>query len=144
MVFDSEFVFKVQLFCCFYLTGLILTIQSVHYPAYHYIDLNKFVAYQDYHTKWITPVVAPFMILELFTALILVLSGKNQTLWIINLVGVVLIWAVTFGLSVPAHTKLTQSYDYKTAQFLILTNWIRTLLWAGRSFGLFYFWSSNG
>ncbi len=137
---DTNIMFKLQLFCCFYLTGLIWTIQAVHYPAYHFIDVEKFSAYQDYHTKWITPIVAPFMILELLTASLLLMSGKNQTFWIINLVGVLLIWAATFGLSVPAHNTLMKSYDFKAAQFLILTNWFRTFLWSLRSFGLFYFW----
>ncbi len=141
LFFEYDFNFKAQLFCCFYLTGLIWTIQSVHYPAYHYIDLAKFVQYQEYHTKWITPVVAPFMIIELFTAFMLMVSSKNQTFWILNLVGVLLLWAVTFFISVPTHNRLMQGYDQKAAETLILTNWLRTLFWSVRSFGLFYIWS---
>lgn len=138
---NPNFIFKLQLFCCFYLTGLIWTIQAVHYPAYHYIDLAKFASYQDYHTKWITPIVAPIMIIELLTAGLLALSaGKLYSLWTLNLVGVLLIWAVTFGLSVPAHTMLMQAYDYKAAQFLILTNWLRTALWSVRAIVLFGYW----
>ena len=138
---NPNLVFKLQLFCCFYLMGLIWTIQAVHYPAYHYIDLTKFQDYQDFHTKWITPIVAPIMILELFTAGILVLQAEKPiNFWILNLIGVILIWAVTFGLSVPAHNVLMKAYDFKAAQFLILTNWLRTALWTIRSVALFAYW----
>jgi hypothetical protein len=137
---DFDLSFKIQLFCCFYLAGLIWTIQAVHYPAYHFIDISKFSEYQQFHTKWITPVVAPFMIIELLTAITLVISSKNNNFWILNLVGVLILWLVTFLLSVPSHNRLISSYDFKTTQFLILTNWLRTLFWSLRSMGLFYYW----
>lgn len=137
---EPELLFKVQVFCCFYLTGLIWTVQMVHYPAYHYISLEKFQAYQEFHTKWITPVVAPFMILELITAfLILAQSGSFfNPLWGLNFLGVVLLWIVTFFVSVPAHNILIQGFNSNAIDYLIQTNWIRTFLWSIRTIVLFY------
>ncbi len=89
--------------------------------------------------KWITPVVAPFMIFEAFTAVILVLNNPGLNLWSINLFGVILIWLSTFFLSVPAHNKLMDTYDSKAAKHLVDTNWIRTLIWSVRSIALFYY-----
>lgn len=134
------YAFKLQLVSCFYLTGLIWTIQVVHYPAYNYIDPSKFLDYQIFHTKWITPVVAPLMIIELGTAFLILMDNKNDKLWIINFLGVVLIWGVTFLLSVPAHSRLNSGMDLKSIQFLILTNWLRTILWTARSGLLLYCW----
>lgn len=138
---NLDFFWKLQLFCCFYLTGLIWTIQSVHYPAYHYIADQKFSLYQSFHTKWITPVVAPFMIIELLTALLLCyFLYKQNWLWALNLASVLALWAVTFFLSVPAHNQLMESYNFEAAQKLITTNWLRTLLWTARSCAFLFWW----
>lgn len=122
--------------------GLIWTIQAVHYPAYHFISIDKFLDYQNFHMKWITPIVAPFMIVELLTAglLVFLIPKSHPTFWMLNLVGVILIWVVTFFLSVPAHNALMKGYDYSAAQNLILSNWLRTLLWTVRGLALFVFW----
>jgi hypothetical protein len=51
-------------------------------------------------------------------------------LWSLALV--LLIWAVTFFISVPFHNRLAQGFDYISIDGLVRTNWLRTLAWTAR------------
>ena len=42
-------------------------------------------------------------------------------------------WLVTAGLSVPQHTILASGFDRRAHQILVITNWLRTLVWTLRS-----------
>jgi hypothetical protein len=120
------------------MTGLILLIQIIHYPAYSYIDLTQFARFQKFHVSRITWLVAPTMIVELITAGLL--TWQNQEiLFKFNLISIILIWIITFTLNVPIHTLLLEKYDVRLVRKLILTNWPRTLLWVLRAlFWAFY------
>ena len=56
----------------------------------------------------------------------------------LNIISILIIWASTFFLSVPCHSKLQQSKDKQQISRLVLTNWPRTILWSARS--LFFIW----
>lgn len=121
--------------CCF-MSGLIWIIQLVHYPSFHFIDKKDFVHFEFFHTKWITVIVMPIMIMEAITQL--------ATLWLsptlingIAAIFLLLIWLTTFFFSVPAHQKLASGKDDIVIDKLIHTNWIRTLLWSARAILLF-------
>lgn len=121
--------------CCF-MSGLIWIIQLVHYPSFHFIDKKDFVHFEFFHTKWITVIVMPIMIMEAITQL--------ATLWLsptlingIAAIFLLLIWLTTFFFSVPAHQKLASEKDDIVIDKLIHTNWIRTLLWSARAILLF-------
>jgi len=126
-----------QALCCFFLTGLIWTVQLVHYPSFVWIQRDKFSDYSDFHSFRISLIVIPFMIAELITAGLLVLTPvpmlTSKTALYANFVGVLLIWASTFILSVPCHTRLNLGFSDKTIHKLVKTNWPRTLIWSARS-----------
>ncbi|MGK0361310.1 MAG: hypothetical protein ACI9U2_003628 [Bradymonadia bacterium] len=125
-----------------YMTGLIWFVQLVHYPLFAEVGEDAFVAYEAAHTQRTSIAVMGAMLVELGTAIGLVwmrpalISAAEA--WIgLGLVGV--IWASTFVLQVPAHTRLGQGFDVATARRLVRTNWIRTVAWTARA-GLCALW----
>lgn len=127
---------------CFFMTGLIWTIQLVHYPAFRFTDMSKFTEFTGFHERSITPITAIPMLLELITGAFLLYQFKD-IFFLINFVLIVCVWISTFFLSVPLHVKLTASRDEKLIEKLIFTNWPRTILWTLRSCLLFW-WVSIG
>ena len=119
--------------------GLIWLVQVVHYPAYGFIDPLKFAAYQRFHTRTITFIVAPVMTLELLSGAYLFCNGQIAfgSGW--NLAGLAITWLVTLALSVPAHEKLGAGPDDRHIRSLIRGNWIRTLMWTARSANIFLY-----
>lgn len=123
-----------------FMTGLIWTIQLVHYPAFRYVEIQKFSEFAQFHQKAITPITALPMILEILVAGLLMILLPHA-LVILNFMLLLLVWAATFFLSVPCHSRLLAGHDYATIEKLIQTNWIRTALWTLRSvqlIGLIY------
>jgi len=126
----------------FFLTGVIWVVQFVQYPSFAFIDPKSFTKYHDDYRFWITPVVAPAMIVELLTAVFLVLhppANINPNLIRLALGLTLLIWASTFFVQVPLHEKLARGFDGETHAALVNTNWIRTAAWSARSLLVLYF-----
>lgn len=120
------------------MTGLIWPIQVLHYPSFRYVEDNKFKEFELFHTRSISYIVMPIMLLELFSGLYLVYLMKTN-LYMVNVIFNVTIFITTFFLSVPRHQKLQSiGKDAKTINSLILTNWPRTFLWSFRSVLLLY------
>ena len=119
-----------------YLTGLIWTVQVVHYPSFGLVPKAAWEAFHAAHTRRMGYVVLAPMVLELALAVWLAWAGRTALpggagWWSLALVG--LIWAVTFFISVPFHNRLAQGYDYIAIDGLIRTNWLRTLAWTVRA-----------
>ena len=119
-----------------YLTGLIWTVQLVHYPGFAYVAPEKFAAFHQHHTRTMSWVVLAPMVLELGLAGWLAVQGRGALgtagWWALALV--LLIWAATFSISVPFHNRLAaDGYNYIAIDGLVRTNWIRTLAWTARS-----------
>jgi hypothetical protein len=126
-------------FSCFFMTGLIWLVQLIHYPSYKFIDTNKFVDYQKFHTTTITFIVGPIMIIEVFTGMAIMFDQKINLISSINFGGLIFIWLATAFFSVPLHGKISDGYNQNAVRSLILTNWIRTVLWTVRSGLIIYF-----
>ena len=121
-----------QLIIALMLTGLIWTIQLVHYPSFAFVDPDQFHAFHAHHNRSISLVVMPLMLAEIALAALILFQKPSLPLAIAGVM-VLLIWASTFLLSVPCHQKLAESFDLETVQRLVATNWPRTLLWTARS-----------
>jgi hypothetical protein len=96
---------------------------------------QAFVAYEQGHVARITPVVAPAMLLEASSAAALVfaepaLIASPPFVVASALLGV--IWASTFAVQVPLHTRLSERFDAAAHARLVRTNWLRTLAWTMR------------
>lgn len=137
--------YKLNFTLCLLLTGLIWTIQIVHYPLFLKIKEDTFPAYLKMHQKLITPLVAPLMIIELILSFCLFVSFlPNFTLFsILQCLLVVVIWFSTFLIQVPLHQKLTAGFNKIMCKKLIKSNWIRTICWSLRTIILLAFYEYN-
>jgi len=123
-----------------FLTGLIWTIQLVHYPVLLKIEKPTFAADLTEHQKRISPLVAPLMVVELICSIWLLFHFFSSYLLfsIVQLLLVLIIWASTFFIQVPLHQKLVNGYDKPACKQLIYTNWIRTICWSLRALILLF------
>lgn len=129
----------VQLVACSFMTGLIWTIQVLHYPTFNFVSKDRFLDFHAFHSKNISFIVMPVMIVELLSALALAIRVSQSALLIFNAVAVVAIWLVTFFVSVPLHNALSLQMGEKEIHRLVITNWMRTALWSTRLLVLGYF-----
>jgi hypothetical protein len=123
------------------LSGLIWTIQLVHYPGFMDVGPDEYLTYQRNHMRNISLLVLPLMLAELgFTALLQYQHFVQPIHWSIHMASLLLlvIWLTTFFISSPLHGKLlSDGYDTTHISRLVNSNWIRTLAWSGRT--LIYF-----
>lgn len=124
-----------QLLSTLTMTGLIWFVQVVHYPLF---ALAKDRVFASVHATRTTYVVAPLMLLELASSLLLLRAAWRSPAipaaeaWVAAaLVGV--IWLSTALLQVPLHTRLQARHSAEDAQRLVSTNWIRTAAWTLRA-----------
>ena len=122
----------------FALLGLIWLVQIVQYPGFAKVPTEGFVAYHHAHTRNIGFVVIPLMFTELVTAGLMVIETyvSSSRAWIMLSLTLV-IWFSTFLLQVPCHRRLSHGKDSAVIRRLILTNWVRTLIWSLKSLLLF-------
>ena len=124
-----------------YMTGVIWFVQVVHYPLFASVGAAEFSAYEQRHTTLTTWVVAPPMLVELATALLLVWfrpqGVSNLQAWS-GLILLTIIWGFTFLVQVPCHEVLSKEFDAAVHRRLVWTNWLRTAAWSLR--GLLVFW----
>ncbi len=119
-----------------FMTGVIWFVQVVHYPLFAQVGESAFANYESLHTLRTGWVVAPIMVLELGSTCLLLLGKppalSSPLIWLLILctLGV---WASTFFIQVPLHGKLLAGFDELAIQRLVNSNWIRTLLWTGKS-----------
>lgn len=114
----------------FALTGLIWTVQVVHYPLFASVGKEAFAAYHARHVQRMTIVVAPLMLAEAATATILLFRDPTWRVPALLLLG---IWLSTAFVQVPCHRRLEAGQDPAVIRRLVGTNWIRTGLWTARA-----------
>ncbi|MEM6455549.1 MAG: hypothetical protein AAF772_10675 [Acidobacteriota bacterium] len=121
-----------------FMTGAIWIVQIVHYPLFRYADPARYANFQAAHVARISPVVMPAMLLELATAILLLLpilrlpSVRATTAWM-GMALLLGIWLSTFALQVPDHARLAAQFDAAAHARLVLGNWLRTVGWTLRS-----------
>jgi hypothetical protein len=140
-----SFILIINLAIALIATGLIWTIQLVHYPSMKFIPEEKFTAYHNFHTQRISILAMPIMLIELFTSLgLFYQNGSSYNhIFTINLILVILIWISTFLIQVPMHNTLSSAKNARVLNNLILSNWIRTILWTARSLLMVSYLSVN-
>lgn len=121
-------------FSSIFLCGLIWMVQLVHYPFFLRADRTQFTDHIRFHGFRISFIVLPVMITELISSILLTLYATEfQTIHLLGLIVVIMIWVSTFLLQVPQHAKLIVAFDEKAIRKLVRTNWIRTILWSFKS-----------
>lgn len=112
------------------MTGLIWTMQVVHYPLFSRV--GNLAAYETENMRITSWLVIPPMVLELALAGWLAWRLRRADAWIgLALAGV--IWLSTFVLQAPAHAVLaTGAGNAHVLPVLLASNWIRTIAWTAR------------
>jgi len=132
----SDVAFNVHLAFTWFMTGLIWFVQLVHYPLMSMAEREGFAAFAARHQRQTTWVVGPAMLIELATAIVLLLQPFEASvrfwLWI-NLGLLALIWLSTAAIQMPCHFRLSAGFDALQHRRLVATNWLRTLLWSARA-----------
>ncbi|MHC4550745.1 MAG: hypothetical protein ACYTEZ_18450 [Planctomycetota bacterium] len=118
-----------------FMCGLIWFVQIVHYPGFATVGRAEFTAYEAAHTRRTGWVVTAPMLIELATALALVVRPPaalpTASVWLgLGLVAV--LWLSTGLLQMPAHRRLLTGFDARVAARLVRTNWLRTGAWTAR------------
>lgn len=121
------------------MTGLIWTIQLLHYPFFHHLSKETYSEQMSAHRTKISFIVIPAMLLELFTGLwLLIYTTSHSTIFTVGFVLIALIWLSTFLLQMPQHLKIADGYNRSAVDTLVKTNWVRTILWTIRLTLLLY------
>ena len=118
------------------MTGLGFLVQFVAYPLFAKVGNENFVGYHAGWTSRIGPVVAPMMIVELGSSAWLVASHPafvSGGLTAVGLACSAVVWASTFALQVPAHSRLGHGFETSVHARLVRTSWLRTLSWTAHS-----------
>lgn len=119
-----------------FLTGLIWVIQLVHYPLFDHVDRERFVLFEQAHSKRITFLVAPAMGVELLTGVWLpwaVGPGPERTVLLVGAGLIALLWLSTAFVQVPCHATLARGYDESAHRRLVWSNALRTAAWSLRA-----------
>ena len=108
----------------------------VHYPLLADVpaDLSANAAVR--HQKLTGRVVGPVMAVEVVSAVALSVAppgGQWQAWLLIALVLLLVALGVTIFVSVPLHAKMAAGQTGPVTQRLVLSNWIRTTAWSGRT-----------
>ena len=137
----GDLVFKTHIFTSFFMTGLIWLIQIVHYPLMSKVGGMSFVQYHSLHSKYISFIVMPIMLLELASFALIYLGEVPFKRIDLMAIGIPLgvIWLTTAFLSVPAHNILANGFNETAFNKLVNTNWLRTIAWSFKSLYLLRF-----
>jgi len=123
----------VQFLVTWALVGISWYSQIIHYPLYKKIK-EGFVEYERSHIRRTAFFLAPLMLIEVISAVILVglSQGELTTFAITNLILLIFIWLATFLFQVTQHQKLSVRFSKKILSNLIVSNWVRTLIWTAK------------
>ena len=128
------------------MVGLIWFVQVVHYPLFKRADRERFEKFAADHSRRTGLVVAPLMLVELISAMLLPYFAPSfvspDEAWL-GLIMIGAIWVSTFMIQVPLHQRLAHEYNSNAIRALVLTNWIRTIIWSGRAV-LVLWWLARG
>ncbi len=121
-----------------WMAGVIWMVQLVHYPLMALVQPSSWLEYEKQHCSRMTFVVAPAMLLEMASAVLLALRAamQNEHARLAAFAGLALVFAVwlsTAFVQMPLHARLSQRFDARDHARLVLSNWLRTAVWSARA-----------
>ncbi|MBC7691152.1 MAG: hypothetical protein H7222_05235 [Methylotenera sp.] len=127
--------------CVIWMTSVIWIIQCIVYPSFAEVEPTRFKTFHELHMNRITWIVAPPMLLQLFTSALLLFFrfpggflGETPPTPGPDFAGFHFVCALalflsTFFISVPHHDQLQKDFNPASARRLVKWNWIRTGIW---------------
>lgn len=131
----ERWVLLAQIFSTLAMMGLIWFVQVVHYPLMSQVGEANFTKYEADHQTRTTIVVAPLMLCEMATAVMLLWyrpSGVDAWCVWLGLALLAIIWISTYAVQVPEHARLSEQFNAQAHRRLVVTNWTRTVAWTAR------------
>jgi hypothetical protein len=135
-MFDPMTIVLASIASTLFLAGIIWFVQLVHYPLFASVGQSQFAHYETEHAGRTTWIVAPAMLIEAATSVLLLWIRPNVISIEIAAAGFMLtglIWGSTFVMQVPLHARLSAGFEPTLHKSLVATNWVRTLAWTGRA-----------
>lgn len=132
---DAQWLFAIHLVATLYMTGVIWFVQLVHYPLFAKVPDEAYVEYERVHMARTTWAVGPPMLVELATALAMIIWPPVGTpVWLpwTGAVIVLCLFASTAFYYGPQHEKLASGFDASVHRALVGWNWLRTIGWSVR------------
>lgn len=113
------------------LASVLWVVQLVVYPAFKFIEPDRFAGWHYRYTGAITWVVAPLILLQTAgVGVRLIFLERPDLLWLTECSATAMAWAVTGFVSVPLHAKLQKQRDEQVMKTLVRSNWWRTAAWS--------------
>lgn len=124
-----------QLISTLGMLGIVSFVHVVQYPMLALVPSSGREEFERRYCDKAGLIIAPLMIVEALSALYFTVAStcKFSSLSISGLILVALIWAITFGISVPAHQRLIASWDDAVHRRLLNSNLLRVILWILRA-----------
>ena len=142
---EPRMILALQIASTFFMAGVIMVVQVVHYPLFARVGAAAFAAYEVEHRTRISFVVMAPMLVELATAVLVALrpppSVPPWSAWL-GLALLAVVWLSTFLLQVPLHDRLSLGWDPEAIDALVRGNAIRTAAWLARAL-LALWWTSR-
>jgi hypothetical protein len=135
----------IQLASTLCMVGVIWVAQLVLYPAFRHVEASSFPDYHRHHSRWISVVVGPLMLMEAGSAVYLTFTGvtfDSGVQWVAFAL-LIAVWITTAFVQVPIHSHLAQGKNDRLIRRLVITNWIRTLLWTAKGLLLAFAYSTT-
>lgn len=124
---------QLQLISTFAMFGIVWFVQLVQYPLFNHVGSDEWIAFENAYTTRAGWVIGPLMLIEVITAVLLVIrKPKQRKLFGLNLILLAIIWSSTFFIQVPLHESLSNAWDVEQWKQLVSSNWIRTVFWSAR------------
>lgn len=123
----------VHLAAVWFCVGLVWVVQVLVYPGFRGIDRARWREQHDRHTRLMGWTVSgPWAAQGVTTAVLLVWRPTGVPFWLPAVAAVfgAATVAVTVGVSVPCHRRLSAGYDDAVLDRLVRTNWYRTVAWS--------------
>lgn len=117
------------------MVGIIWFVQIVHYPLMAHVGSGLFPMYSKLHQRLTTLVVAGPMLVEVVTAILLLVwfpSIRSSAVFLAATILLGVAWFSTIFWQMPIHHSLLAGYDEKRIRHLVSTNWPRTIAWSIR------------
>lgn len=130
-----ELLLMIHLAATLFMTGVIWFVQVVHYPLFSALGRSEFPGYAKQHAVLTTGIVAPLMLVESTSALLLLwIRPADVSTWHLSIALslLVIIWVSTALVQVPCHQVLQKGFDGIEYRKLVRTNWVRTVAWSLR------------
>lgn len=115
------------------MVAIIWIVQILHYPAFLFIDKERYTEFQQFHMNKISYIIIPLMLVELISGLSILFTVENiQFSFYVSLSLLILIWLITGLFFTKFHSELSKKFSHNTILRLIRLNWIRTVFWTIR------------